>query len=70
MVLAIDPALLYLIGDPDDPIAVWTTLQNHFQKKTWANKLALRRTELLSLQMKDGESVQEHIKATTELLFI
>ena len=43
IVLAVEPSLLYLIGDPKDPVAVWQKLQNQFQKKTWANKLALRR---------------------------
>ena len=66
IVLAIDPALLYLIGDPEGPITVWKKLQDQFQKKTWANKLALRR-KLHALQLK-GESVQDHIKAMTEQL--
>ena len=66
IVLAIDPSLLYFIGDPDDPVAVWKKLQDQFQKKTWANKLALRR-RLHSLQLKDGASVQDHIKSMTEL---
>ena len=66
IVLAVHPSLLYLVGDPNDPIVVWTTLQNQFQKKTWANKLALRR-RLHSLQLRDGESVQDHIKAITEV---
>ena len=43
IVLAVEPSLLYLIGDPEDPIAVRQKLQNQFQKKTGANKLALRR---------------------------
>ena len=30
IVLSIDPSLLYLIGDPKDPVAVWTLLSNHF----------------------------------------
>ena len=66
IVLAIDPSLLYLIGDPDDPIVVWNKLADQFQKKTWANKLALRR-KLYSLRLKEGGSVQEHIKAMTEI---
>ena len=66
IVLAVEPSLLYLIGDPEDPLAVWGKLQNQFQKKTWANKLALRR-RLHSLQLKNGASVQDHIKAMTEL---
>ena len=66
IVLSVDPSLLYLLGEPSEPNEVWTTLENQFQKKTWANKLALRR-KLHSTKMKEGESVQEHIKAMTEL---
>ena len=66
IILAIEPSLLYLIGDAEDPVAVWGKLQNQFQKKSWANKLALQ-CRLHLLQLKDGESVQGHIKAMTEL---
>ena len=66
IVLSIDPSLLYLLGDPTDPTAVWEKLSTQFQKKTWANKLALRR-RLHSLQLKEGQSVQEHVKALTEI---
>ena len=66
IVLFIDPSLLYLLGDPTDPTAVWEKLSTQFQKKTWANKLALRR-RLHSLQLKEGQSVQEHVKALTEI---
>ena len=45
---------------------VWKKLRDHFQKKTWANKLELRR-KLYALRLKDGESVQEHIKRMTEI---
>ena len=45
---------------------VWKKLLDQFQKKTWANKLELRR-KLYLLQLKDGESVQKHIKAMTEI---
>ena len=55
-----------MIGDPEDPVVVWKRLQDQFQKKTWANKLALR-WRLHSLQLKDGEPVQGHIKAMMEL---
>ena len=64
IVLAVEPSLLYLIGDPEDPVVVWQKLQDQFQKKTWANKLVLRRH---SLRLRDGESVQEHIKTMIEL---
>ena len=65
IVLSIDPSLLYLIGDPKEPVEVWKKLKSQFQKKTWANKLLLRR-KLHSLHLK-GESVQEHIKKITEI---
>ena len=54
IVLSIDPSLLYLIGDPTDPTAVWQKLSTQFQKKTWANKLALRQC-LHSLWLKEGQ---------------
>ena len=53
IVLSIDSSLLYLIGDPTDPTVVWERLSTQFQKKTWANKLALRR-QLHSLRLKEG----------------
>lgn len=66
IVLSVDPSLLYVIGDPVDPIVVWQKLADQFQKKTWANKLVLRR-KLYSLQLRDGDSVQKHIKTMTEI---
>ena len=61
--LSIDPALLYLVGDP---VVVWKKLSNQFQKKTWANKLRLRK-RLHSLHLKEGDAVQDHIKSMTEI---
>uniref|UniRef100_A0A1X7VWV7 Retrotransposon gag domain-containing protein n=1 Tax=Amphimedon queenslandica TaxID=400682 RepID=A0A1X7VWV7_AMPQE len=66
VILLIDPSLLYLVGEPDDPLEVWRLLSNHFQKKTWANRLAFRR-KLHSLRLEKGQSVQEHIKSMTEV---
>ena len=66
IVLSVDPSLLYLIGDPEDPIVVWGKLADQFQKKTWATKLELRR-KLHSLRLKDGDSVQDHVRAMTEI---
>ena len=37
-----------------------------FQKKTWANRLALRK-RLHSMLLKDGQNVQEHVKNMVEL---
>ena len=66
IVLSVGPSLLYLIGDPDDTVGVWNKLTDQFQKKTWANKLALRR-KLYSLRLKDVDSVQEHVKVMIEI---
>ena len=66
IVLSVDPALLYLIRDPEDPVTVWKKLADQFQKKTWATKLELRR-KLHSLRLNDGDSVQEHVKAMIEV---
>ncbi len=55
IVLAVDPSLLYLLGEPEDPQAVWKKLEEQFQRKTWANKLQLRR-KLYGLQLKEGGS--------------
>ena len=66
IVLSVDPSLLYLLGDPEDPVAVWKKLSDQFQKKTWANKLSLRR-RLSNLRLKDGDSMSNHIKAMTEI---
>ena len=43
IVLSVDTSLLYLIGDPTDPVVMWKKLGSQFQKKSWANKLELRR---------------------------
>ena len=66
IVLSVDPSLLYLLGDPTDPAAVWDKLSSQFQRKTWANQLALRR-RLHLLKLKEGQSVQEHVKNRTEI---
>ena len=54
--------VLYLIGDPVDPVVVWKKLEEQFQKKSWVNRLNLRR----ELHSKDDESVQEHVKTMLE----
>ena len=64
--LSVDLTLLYLLGDPEDPVTVWKKLSDQFQKKTWANKLELRK-RLYSLRLKEGGSVQEHIRRMTEV---
>lgn len=60
IVLSVDPTLLYLLGDPDDPVVVWEKLASQFQKKTWANKLNLRK-RLYSLQLKECRSISRSL---------
>ena len=66
IVLAVEPSLLYLLGDPKDPAEVWQKLADQFEKKSWANKLSLRR-KLYSLKLKENESVQNHVKNMIEI---
>ena len=66
IVLSVDPKLLYLIGDPVEPDAVWTKLQDVFQKKSWSNKLRLKK-KLYNLKLADNGSMQEHLKSFVEL---
>ena len=67
IVLAISPALLYLIGvDPDDPKEVWEKLMNQFQRESWSNKLNIRR-KLYDMKPAKGEPIQNHVKKVTEL---
>ena len=66
IVLSVNSTLLYLLGDPVDPVTVWQKLSDLFQKKTWANKLELTR-RLYSLRQKEGDSVQEQVPKMTEV---
>ena len=64
---SIDPTLLYLLDGIDDPKAAWKKLHDQYCKKIWANKLELRK-KLHSLRLREGGSVQEHIRQMTELI--
>lgn len=64
-VLSVDLSLLYLLGDPQDPAAVWKTWSEQFQRKTSAKMLKLRCLDLVHLSK--GKSVKEHIKVMTEI---
>ena len=67
IVLSVDPTLLYLLGpDPKNPAVVWKKLADQFQKKTWANKLALQR-KLYNLKLKYGQSMQKYVKMLIEI---
>ena len=66
IVLAVEPSLLYLLGDPQDPAVVWKTLEDQFQKKSWANKLRLRR-RLYNLKVDEDQPIQKHLKNLSEI---
>ena len=66
IVLAVDPKFLYLLGDPEEPATVWKKLQDSFQKKTWANKLKLKK-RLYGLKLAEGGDLQAHLKSLVEL---
>ena len=66
IVLAIDSSLLYLVGDPVDPAAVWKKLSGQFQKKSWANKLCLRKM-LFTMKLSDSVSMTKYIKKMNEI---
>jgi len=66
VVLAADPSLLYLIGNPADPVVVWQKLAGQFQKKTWANQLCLKK-RLFTMKRSDAGSMRENVKGMTEL---
>ena len=66
IVLAVEPSLLYLLGDPEDPFVVWQTLEDQFQKKTWANKNRLIR-RMTNLKVEDDQPIQKHLKNLSEI---
>lgn len=67
IVLSVETSLLYLLGDPVDPKIVWERLAGQFQRKSWANKLELRR-KLYAMKLTDNGVMQEHVKALTEVM--
>lgn len=67
IVLSVEENLLYLLGDPEDPRALWEKLAALFRKKTWSNRLALKR-KLLALKLTSGGDLQAHLKQMTEIM--
>ena len=62
VVLSVNTSLLYLVGNPEDPVVVSNKPADQFERKMWATRLNLCRN-LHSLRLKDGDPVQEHINA-------
>ena len=65
IVLTLDPELLYLVENIDDPIQVWNKLEKNFQTKSVESKFALRK-KLINTKFQDGTSIQSHVKIFSE----
>ena len=66
IVLGVESKLLYLLGDPNDPVQVWKSLQDIFQKKSWSNKFRLKK-QLYSMRLKPNDNLQDHLKRMMEI---
>ena len=66
IVLAIGASQLYLVTSCEQPRTVWEELRNHFERDALANKLLLKK-RYFRLEMKEGTSIQKHLKHMKEL---
>ena len=66
IVLGIESKLLYLLGDPSDPVQVWQSLQDISQKKSWSNKFRLKK-QLYGMKLKATDNLQDHLKKMMEI---
>ncbi len=67
IVLSMKPELHYLIGrEPEDPVAVWNLLADHFERKSWGNWKRLFSLPWIK-EIRDGGSVNEHLKVLQEI---
>ncbi len=55
IVMAITTSQLYLVTSCEDPKEAWDTLRNHFERKTLANKLFLKK-QYFRMEMKERQS--------------
>ena len=71
IVLSMKPKLHYLIGrEPEDPVAFWKLLSDHFERKTWVNCYELWKRLMTTPRMKeirDGGSVDKHLRSMQEV---
>ena len=66
IVMAISSSQLYPVTLCESPTTAWTALKNHFERATLANKLLLKKP-YFHMEMKEGTSVEAHIKTMMEL---
>ena len=61
-----DSAQLYLVTSCEEPKQAWNALKNHFERKTLANKLLLKKQYFRS-KMKECTSVDQHLKRMKDI---
>ena len=64
--LAMEDSQLPLVRSASDAYDAWSRLEDHFEKKSLANKLFLRR-RLFTVTMEEGDDVLEHINKVKTL---
>ena len=66
IVMNVDSNLLHLISDTEDPAECWKRLRDHFERRTLANKLFLKKRYFRS-KMQEGDKLNDHLKRMKEL---
>ena len=65
IVLGMESKYIYLIATCDSAKEAWEKLENHFESKTVANRLYLKK-EYFRMKMMTGQSMHEHLKKMKE----
>ena len=66
IVMAVSTPQLYLITSCEEPKEAWDKLREHFECKTLANKLFLKK-QYFRTQMQEGASIDAHLKHMKEI---
>ena len=66
IMISISPSLLYLVGDPENPVTVWGKLESHFQRSSWVNQFVLRK-KLYNLKLSSDGKLEDHLRVLIEL---
>jgi len=66
IVLAVDPKIYYILGDPKDPQEAWMKIQNQYEGNTFQNRFKLR-NQLYHMRLNENEDMNNHIKNMTEI---
>ena len=61
LVMSVKPECIYLMTSCTDPHAVWVALENHFRRRTTANKLFLKKS-YFRCSMGEDISLEQHLK--------